>query len=335
LRPLPLFGDLNRSPDLVCSTHAQHQMKRLQRPTRLLRLLSPCVSPKRPKPTPPRAPGPTGSANGKRQKAKAAALPNYESPSSESLIPEGFSSVDSAFAEPPVTPPPTVTVHDVTRDEGASSRGISTILLRAAAVTLAAVGIAMIGWFAQSLGSSDAAGWLFLAIGVAADLVALVAPSCAARLWQARHRATSLAGWAVWAMTFVFAVTAGVGFASTNITDVTLARASRVTPAVAAAQAALSDAMSARDRECKGGVGKFCRERELAVNERRQALDTAMQAVGQTADPQTDAAIRIVAWATHGALQPTGNDFAMLRLVLLALLPQIGGILLMVGRSAK
>jgi hypothetical protein len=137
----------------------------------------------------------------------------------------------------------------------------------------------------------------------------------------------------VWVLTFVFAVTAGIGFASTNITDVTLARASRVTPAVAAAQAALSDAMSARDRECKGGVGKFCRERELAVNERRQALDTAMQAVGQTADPQTDAAIRIVAWASHGSLQPTGNDFAMLRLVLLALLPQIGGILLIVGRS--
>ena len=61
----------------------------------------------------------------------------------------------------------------------------------------------------------------------------------------------------------------------------------------------------------------------------------ATQAVGQTADPQKDAAIWIVAWATHGALQPTGNDFAMLRLVLLALLPQIGGILLMVGRSTK
>jgi hypothetical protein len=42
-----------------------------------------------------------------------------------------------------------------------------------------------------------------------------------------------------------------------------------------------------------------------------------------------------VAWATHGALKPTGDDFAMLRLVLLALLPQIGGILLMVGRSTK
>jgi hypothetical protein len=42
-----------------------------------------------------------------------------------------------------------------------------------------------------------------------------------------------------------------------------------------------------------------------------------------------------VAWASHGALKPIGDDFAMLRLVLLALLPQIGRILLMVGRSAK
>jgi hypothetical protein len=270
----------------------------------------------------------------KRQKAKAPASPNNESPSLEPLIPEGFSPVDSVFAEPPAAPLPTVTLRAVARDEDAPSRSISPILLRAAALALAGVGIAMNGWFARSLGASDAAGWLFFATGVASDLVALVAPSCSARLWQARHRATSLAGWAVWAMTFVFAVTAGVGFASTNIADVTLVRASRVTPAVAAAQAALSDAMAARDRECKGGVGKFCREREAAVNERRQALDTAMQAVGQTADPQTEAAIRIVAWASHGALQPTSSDFAMLRLVLLAMLPQIGGILLMVGRSA-
>ena len=92
--------------------------------------------------------------------------------------------------------------------------------------------------------------------------------------------------------------------------------------------------MSARDRECKHGVGKFCREREAAVNKHRQTLDTAMEAVGQTADPQTDPAIQLVAWATHGALQPSGDDFAMLRLVLLALLPQIGGLLLMVARLA-
>ena len=260
----------------------------------------------------------------KRQKAKAARSPDAESPSSESLIPVGFSSANSAFAESPVT----------LRAVTPSRRPVASILLAAAAFALAGVGISTNGWFARSLGSSDIAGWLFLAIGVAADLVALVMPSCAAWLWHTRERVTSLAGWAVWVMTFVFAVIAGIGFASVNITDVTAARAARVTPAVTAAQSALSDAMSARDRECLHGVGKFCREREAAVAERRQILDAAMASVGQTADPQTDAAIKLVAWVTLGVLRPSGDDFAMLRLVLLALLPQIGGILLMVSRSA-
>jgi hypothetical protein len=44
--------------------------------------------------------------------------------------------------------------------------------------------------------------------------------------------------------------------------------------------------------------------REAAVNERRQALDATTHSVGQTASPQAEAAMRIVVWATHGALQP-------------------------------
>ncbi|MFZ0765453.1 MAG: hypothetical protein WAN01_16300, partial [Bradyrhizobium sp.] len=68
--------------------------------------------------------------------------------------------------------------------------------------------------------------------------------------------------------------------------------------------------------------------------ERRQILDSAMASVGQTADPQSDAAIKLVTWASRGTLRPTPDDFAMLRLVLLALLPQIGGILIMVGRHS-
>jgi hypothetical protein len=215
-----------------------------------------------------------------------------------------------------------------------SRRQLAPALLLIAALALGIVGITINGWFARSLGSSDVAGWLFLAVGVAADLVALVMPSCAAGLWQAGQRATALVGWAIWLMTFVFAVTAGIGFASTNITDSTFARASRVTPAITNAQAALADAMAARDRECKGGVGKFCREREAAVAERRQILDSAMTAVGQTADPQTDAAIKLATWVSRGMLRPAPEDFAMLRLIMLALLPQIGGILIMVGRHS-
>jgi hypothetical protein len=258
-----------------------------------------------------------------------------ESPASATLIPPEFSHVDLGLTEATVTPLPRVTTHAAVRPVARPRRRISAMLLSVAALALAGVGITMNGWFARSLGSSDMASWLFLAVGVAADLVALVMPTCAAALWQAGQRVTALVAWTFWAMTFVFAVTAGIGFASLNIADATMARASRVTPGVTSAQAALNDAMAARDRECRNGVGRFCREREATVNERRQALDAAMKSVEQTADPQTEAAVRVVGWISRGALRPTGDDFAMLRLVLLALLPQIGGILLMVGRSTR
>jgi hypothetical protein len=252
---------------------------------------------------------------------------------SEFLIPPEFQAVDEAVPESPATPPRAATT-EPNETVVPSRRHPAALLLSIAAIALAVVGITINGWFARSLGSSDIAGWLFLAVGVAADLVALVMPSCAAGLWQTGQRATALVGWAIWLMTFVFAVTAGIGFASTNISDVTTARASRVTPAIASAQAALTDAMAARDRECKSGVGKFCREREAAVVERRQVLDSAVASVGQTADPQSDAAIKLVTWVSYGMLRPDREDFAMLRLVLLALLPQIGGILLLVGRHS-
>jgi hypothetical protein len=70
----------------------------------------------------------------------------------------------------------------------------------------------------------------------------------------------------------------------------------------------------------------------MAMAAAAKALDL-MRAVEQTADPQVEAASHIVAWLNRGMLRPTGDDFAMLRLVLLALPPQIGGILLMVGRT--
>ncbi|MDE2329278.1 MAG: hypothetical protein KGK16_00615 [Bradyrhizobium sp.] len=278
--------------------------------------------------------------------AVAAAEPEIQFP--ESLIPPEFLAADGAMAEPPAAQPLAVTVRQSepvapTQTVAASLIGPATpshhrlapAILSTAALTLGAVGITINGWFARSLGSSDVAGWLFLAVGVAADLVALVLPSCAASLWRSRQRSTALVGWTVWLLTFIFAVAASIGFTSTNITDVKLSRASRVTPAIASAQATLSDAMAARDRECKGGVGKFCRERETAVAERRQMLDSAMASVEAAADPQTEAAIKLVSWGSRGLLNPAPEDFAMLRLILLALLPQIGGILLMIGQRSR
>jgi hypothetical protein len=42
----------------------------------------------------------------------------------------------------------------------------------------------MNGWYAHSLGATEAAGHVFLALGLAADLVALALPSFAAGRWQ-------------------------------------------------------------------------------------------------------------------------------------------------------
>lgn len=241
-----------------------------------------------------------------------------------------------AKAFEPVRPANMVAANaNVTAANAPRTRSGVSILLSIAALALAGVGVTMNGWFARSLGSSDIAGYLFLAIGVAADLAALALPSAAARLWQTRQRGSAMAAWLIWTMTFIFALTAGIGFASINISDVTVARSTRSTPAVTNAQTALADAMTARDRECKGGVGRFCREREAAVTDRRQALDVAYKSIQDAADPQADAAIRLMAWVSFGTLNPTGNDFGMLRLILLVLLPQVGGILLMVGRNAR
>jgi hypothetical protein len=278
----------------------------------------------------------------KRQRAKAALAAETGPSSDESLIPLEALPADGVAAElpiaqqPPLTQAVPITTGGVTPKEAVTTarRQFVSVLLTTAAFALAGVGITINSWFARSLGASDVAGWLFLAVGAATDVVAFVMPSCATGLWQAGQRGIAVVGWAVWLMTFVFAVTAGIGFASTNISDVTLARASRVTLAVTTAQVALADAMAARDRECKGGMGKFCREREVAVAERRQILDSAMASVGQAADPQTDAAIKLVTWGSRGMLRPEPEDFAMLRLLLLALLPQIGGILLMVRRRS-
>jgi hypothetical protein len=161
-------------------------------------------------------------------------------------------------------------VTPVTNTITPSRRSVASITLSVAAIGLAIVGIIMNGLFARTHGSTDIAGWLFLAFGVVADLTALAMPSCAARLWAARQRAAAAMAWVVWAMAFAYALTEGIGFVSTNIKDVTL-------------------------------------------------------------DPKTEAAIRVVAWVSGGHLHPTGDDFAMLLLILLALLPQLGGILLMVA----
>src|SRR5262249_19638582 len=88
-----------------------------------------------------------------------------------------------------------------------------------------AVGIAINGWFAGSLGKTSEAAMLFIAIGVAADGLALVLPTTALRLAQARHYGGAVVAWLLWVLTMAFALLASAGFAGLNIADVTAVRA--------------------------------------------------------------------------------------------------------------
>jgi hypothetical protein len=93
-------------------------------------------------------------------------------------------------------PPPTVPLSPVMASRS-SLRSAASIILMAAALGLAAVGICMNAWYARSLGASEVAGVLFTAVGVASDMVALVMPSVAAMAWQGKRRGAALAGWLV------------------------------------------------------------------------------------------------------------------------------------------
>jgi hypothetical protein len=120
-------------------------------------------------------------------------------------------------------------------------------------------------------------------------------------------------------VTFAFALIASVGFASLNIADATIGRASRSISAIEDARLALEDAKLARDRECIRVRRPMCQHREDEVISAQRRLD--MEHARVIADPQTDGAVRLVAWLTRGH---ASVDPAMLRLALLTLLPQLG-----------
>jgi hypothetical protein len=192
------------------------------------------------------------------------------------------------------------------------------------AVILGASGIVINAWFSHSLGSTPVAGYLFLAVGLATDTCALALPTATASLqsWCLR-----LLAWSLWSLTFAWALIASCGFVSVNVADVSAARTS---PAIELARRAADTATISRQAECIKR-GPLCREREA---DERAALSKLEAARNDTVvDPQSAGAARLIAWLTAGVVSPKLDDIAVLRLLLLTLLPQIGGLVLLVARA--
>jgi hypothetical protein len=143
--------------------------------------------------------------------------------------------------------------------------------------------------------------------------------------------------WALFAFISVFALTNSLRMASITVADQATARADRQTDDVRAADHALDVARAKRDEACGLGLGKTvaCKVRQSEVTklEANQAQATA-NVVAQARPESTDFA-KLMTWVSRGAIKPDADDFAMLWLLFRALLPQVGGLVLVLAQRTE
>jgi hypothetical protein len=132
---------------------------------------------------------------------------------------------------------------------------------------------------------------------------------------------------------------ASLGFIELNVSDTAAGRQAIVTTSatlatqrddrIVAAKTAAATATKQREAECQKR-GPFCRDREADERQALAALATAIAAPVPTAaaiaeaDPQVTGALRLATWAGLGIKT---DDVKNVRLALMALLPNIAGLL--------
>jgi hypothetical protein len=214
------------------------------------------------------------------------------------------------------------------------------VIIALAITALALVINGQTGW---RFGTTPLAAVTFAGLALAADLLAIVLPAAAVALWHVRRRGLAMAAWSTWIVAASLATLASLGFVELHTEDTAAAQGAAVATSTAladqraagitAARLAFTTATKQREAEC-AVRGARCREREA---DERTALGTLNAAIAApvppapiiaTADPQVTAALRLTTWA---GLKLTADDVVNLRLVLMAMLPNIAGLVLMFG----
>lgn len=229
---------------------------------------------------------------------------------------------------PAVTPPVTVALRT-------TALGLTGVAFAIAALAL--VINSQTGW---SFGRTPLASITFAGLSLSCDVLAVVLPATAGALWHSRRPFLAAAAWMAWALAAMLAVLASLGFAELNVSDTAAGRAATLTTsttladqraaAIDAAKLAGAAATKAREAECVRR-GPLCREREADERAALGRLSAAIAAQIPTpatiadADPQVTAAIRLATWA---GLPIREADVVNLRLALMAMLPNIAGLLL-------
>jgi len=235
---------------------------------------------------------------------------------------------------------------DVMPDCQGGSRRVGLVLLAtASAIAVLAICInAQTGW---RFGTTPLAGATFAGLSNAADMLAIVLPSAAVALWWNRRHVLATSAWATWVLAAGMATLASIGFSSLHMGDTAAVRSAIVSTAVATADRrnaaievardAAQAATGARQGECSRR-GPLCRDRERDEQARMTELGATIAVPVPTAatiadaDPQVTGAVRLAQWA---GLSVTATDIGNLCLVLMALLPNLAGLVLAFGSALR
>ena len=221
------------------------------------------------------------------------------------------------------------------------SRLGAVLLLVAFAVAVLGVGInAQTGW---RFGTTTMSAATFAGLSIAADVLAVTLPTVAVALWLRSRWALASAAWATWGLSLALAVLASIGFVNRHVGDAAAVRQAVVSTAaaltaqrdaaIATAKRAVAAAAESRDAECKIR-GQRCRalerEEQARLTELSAMLALPLPAAPPVADadPQLAGVLRLANWAGLGL---TADDLGNLRLALMALLPNLAGLILCFG----
>src|SRR5215470_12887204 len=235
----------------------------------------------------------------------------------------------------------------------------------------AAVGLYLNASFLWTFGRTSEAGLVLAIVGLVTDTVTLVLPATVMALWQQSRRGLAFAGCCMYAVAVGMTLLTAVGFAATNIDDAVAGRDASAASRGAlieeidrlkaerrrlvflpADQNAVTAAKLARDQEC-GRVGPNCRQRVAELNAvlrdkaaadraaeidaRIAAQEAALNALPalSSADPQIDAARAAVTWLSGGHLTATSEDIRMTRVLGIAAILFMAGLLLAFGTALR
>jgi hypothetical protein len=231
-------------------------------------------------------------------------------------------------------------------------------------IAATAVGLYINASFLWKFGRSSEASAVLAIIGLVTDGMTVSLPSVAVGLFLRQRYVLAGATAPIYLLAVTMTALTALGFASQNIgdavhfrgatkeqrtdlaADLARLRAERgglkFIPTTAATVAA---AQRAHDQEC-AKLGPICRQRADALNaaianktltDHAADLDRRISGavdklagvpVIATGDPQVEAAVAVVTWASMGTLKPGATDVEMLRVLGVAAIPIVGGLLL-------